>query len=80
MGKYELSPVDSYKERLKQIYDLFKIVYADYNMNRAEQKLALKYAIALGCAEEKAKKVIKKSVRIFGGIIDFDDYQKLIDD
>jgi len=37
-----------------------------------------KYAIGMGFTGEKADKVIERSVAIFGGKIDFDDYRYLV--
>lgn len=66
------------KQRLEYLYDLFKVVYADHYLNEAEQRLLNKYAVQLGFSEESAKEVVEKSIRIFGGEIDFEDYHLLL--
>ena len=47
-------------------------------MNSQEQKLVSRYAIELGYGEEKAKEIVEKSVKLFGGKIEFEDYELLI--
>ena len=76
--KYPLIPENSSLKRLELIYDLFKIIYADHDIEDAERKLILKYAIGLGCSNEKAQDVIKKSIKIFSGKLDFEDFHYLI--
>lgn len=75
---FPINPLNSSAERLEVIYDLFKIIYSDHYIDEAEQKLVLKYAISLGCQHDKAHELIEKSIKIFGGGIDFEDYKYLI--
>lgn len=77
-ANYQISPSNSAEERLERMYDLFKIVYADHHIDEPERKLVLKYAIALGYSNEKAQHVIQKSIRLFGGELDFEEYQNFI--
>lgn len=77
--KYPITSVSSKEERLQYIFDLFKMIFADHTMDDQEAKLIYKYAIGLGCSEAKAKEVIKKSIKIFNGDIDFEDYQYLVE-
>ena len=77
-ANYQISPSNSAEERLERIYDLFKIIYADNHIDDPERKLVLKYAIALGYSNEKAQQIIQKSIRLFGGELDFEEYQYFI--
>jgi uncharacterized tellurite resistance protein B-like protein len=77
----DIIPINSLNtsdERLEHIYDLFKIIYADNHIDKLEKKLVQKYAIGLGCSAEKATVLIEKSIKIFEGGIDYDDYEYLI--
>ncbi len=65
-------------ERLEYIFELFQMIYVDHEIDEPEAKLIYKYAIGLGCTETRAKDVIAKSIKIFGGGLDFEDYQYLI--
>ncbi|WP_378179869.1 TerB family tellurite resistance protein [Aquimarina sp. SS2-1] len=76
---YPVAFVSSKEERLQHIFDLFRMIYADHEIDEPESKLLYKYAIGLGCSETKAKEVIQKSIKIFSGNIDFEDYQYLIE-
>jgi uncharacterized tellurite resistance protein B-like protein len=78
LEKYSLSPPYTIKKRLEHLYGLFRVIYADHFMNAQERQLVLRYAIELGFSEEKAKDIIENSVRIFSGLIDFEEYWKLI--
>lgn len=77
-NKYPINPPSTSEERLERLYDLFKIVFADHDIDEEEMILLRKYAIGLGYKEEAADKLIKRSISIFGGRIDFDDYLYLI--
>lgn len=70
-------PVDSEK-RLERLYDLFRMIFADHIIDEEEMVLLKKYAIGLGFSGDSADKVIERSVAIFSGKIDFDDYLYLL--
>jgi len=76
--KYPIVAANSKEERLQHLFDLFKMIFADHFVDQQEMKLIHKYAIGLGCSEERAMKLIKKSIRIFQGKIDFEEYQYLV--
>lgn len=78
MEKYSLTPPYSAKKRIERLYDLFKIIYVDHYMNTEEQKLVSRYAIELGFENKRAKEVIEKSVKLFGGKITLEEYELLI--
>ncbi|NND14972.1 MAG: TerB family tellurite resistance protein [Eudoraea sp.] len=77
-NKYPLVPSNSFEERLERIHDLFRIIFADHNIDDDEMVLLKKYAIGLGFPDKKADRIIEKSVAIFTGRIDYDDYHLLI--
>lgn len=76
--KYAIDPQNSSKERLERLFDLFKIIFADNEVDDDEMVLLKKYAIGLGYPSDKADKIIGKSIAIFSGRIDFDDYLYMI--
>jgi uncharacterized tellurite resistance protein B-like protein len=77
-SNYPINPPSSKEERLEYLYDLFKMIYADHEIDEPEMNLIRRYAIGLGCSSGTAKEVIKKSIQIFSGKIDFEDYRYLI--
>lgn len=77
--KFPLEPMNSREERLERLHDLFRMIYADHYIDEGEIILIKKYAIGLGCNPKKAQEVIRKSIKIFGGNIDLEDYIFLMD-
>ncbi len=77
-NKYPFDPSNSLEERLERLHDLFRIIFADHDIDDEEMILLKKYAIGLGFPDKKADRIIEKSVAIFSGRIDFDDYLLLI--
>ena len=76
--QYPIMPINSCEERLKNIYDLFKIIYADHDIDAPEKFLIVKYAIGLGVPLNKAESIIERSIQIFEGNLNFDDYHYLV--
>lgn len=77
-NKYPIDPPVSSKVRFERLYDLFRIIYADYQIDDDELCLVKKYAIGLGFSSDGADSIIKRSVLIFSGKIDFEDYLYLV--
>lgn len=77
-NKYPLDPSNSEEERLERLYDLFRIIFADFDLDDDEMVRLKKYALGLGFPEKKANRIIEKSVAIFRGNIDFEDYHYLV--
>ena len=77
-NKYPIDPPSSSEKRLERLYDLLIIIFADHVIDNEEMVLLKKYAIGLGYTNEIADNVIEKSVAIFSGRIDFEDYVYLL--
>ncbi|OWW27139.1 hypothetical protein B4Q04_05550 [Zobellia sp. OII3] len=77
-NKYPIDPPHNSERRLERLYDLFRIIFSDHHIDEEEMLLLKKYAIGLGFTGEQADKVIEKSVAIFSGKIEFDDYIYLL--
>ena len=75
---YPITPSNSLEERLERLYDLFKLIYVDHHVDEEEMVLLKKYAIGLGFPVKKANHIIEKSVAIFSGRFNFDDYQYIL--
>lgn len=75
---YPIANVNSKEERLEHLFDLFKMIFADHEVDTEETKLIKKYAIGLGCVSGKIDGLIDRSIKIFSGDIDFEDYKYLI--
>jgi uncharacterized tellurite resistance protein B-like protein len=77
-NKYPIETPTSQEKRLERLYDLFKIIFIDHIIDEDELVLLKKYAIGLGFSGDKAEKLIQRSIDIFSGKIDFDDYLYLV--
>jgi len=77
-NKYPIEPPVNSEKRLERLYDLFRIIFSDHFIDDEEMVLLKKYAIGLGYSSEKANKLIERSIAIFSGRIDFEDYQSLL--
>ena len=77
-SKYPINPPNSADERLERMLDLFKMIFADHEIDEEERTLIEKYAIGLGYTEELAAKLIKRSIEIFNGGLDLEDYRYLL--
>ena len=76
--KYPINPPVSSEERLERLFDLFRIIFVDHVIDEEERALITKYAIGLGYRSESANLIIKRSIDIFSGKIDFEDYLYLL--
>lgn len=76
--KHPVMPQAKTDDRLERLLDLFKIIYSDHQIDEAELKLILRYAIQLGFSQEKAEEIISKTIKIFSGKIDLDQYKLIL--
>ena len=76
--KYPINPPNNTDKRLERMHDLFEMIFADHDIDDEEHHLVERYAIGLGYTEELAKKLIKRSITIYQGGLDFEDYRYLL--
>ena len=77
-GKYPINPPNDADRRLERMHDLFKMIFADHEIDDHERFLIEKYAIGLGYTAELAQKLIKRSIEIYSGGLDMEDYRYLL--
>ena len=77
-NKYPIDASHDAEKRLERLFDFFRVIYTDHGIDNEEMILVKKYAIGMGFTGEKADKVIERSIEIFGGKIDFEDYLYLL--
>jgi len=75
---FPINPHNNVQERLERLYDLLRIIFSDHEIDEEEMVLLKKYAIGLGFSGEASDGIIKRSVQIFSGKLDFDDYLYLL--
>ena len=77
-NQYPINPPNNKAERLERLYDLFKIIYADHEIDDEETRLIKKYIIGLGFDSSESELLLKKSSQLFSGRISQEDYTYLI--
>lgn len=75
---YPVTPPNNSEERIHWLHDLFKIVFADNLMDDVELKLLRKYATALGYNDADAEYIVNRSIEIFSGKLNLEDYRHLL--
>jgi len=78
-NKYPIEAPFEMEKRFERLFDLFRLIYSDHDIDEEEMALVKKYAIGLGFSAAKADKLIARSIDIFSGRIDFEDYLYLIE-
>ncbi len=77
--KFPMSPRNTLENRLQLLHDMFNIIFADNEIEEDEHQLLVRYATALGFSDKQAEKYIKRSIEIYTGGLDFEDYLYLLD-
>lgn len=75
---FPMNPPNSADERLERMHDLFEMIFADNEIDEEERSLVERYAIGLGYTEGLAQKLIKRSIDIYQGGLDLEDYRYLL--
>lgn len=78
-NKYPIESPLTHEERMERLYDFFRVIVSDFDMQKAQLHMVETYAIALGFSPAVAKKVVEKSIKIFSGQIDLQDYMYLME-
>ena len=76
--KFPINPPNSADKRLERMHDLFEMIYADHDIDDDERQLIERYAIGLGYTQKIASKLINRSIAIYEGGLDFEDYRYLL--
>lgn len=77
-SKYPINPPMDADRRLERMHDLFEMIFADHEIDEHEHTLILRYAIGLGYTAALASKLIKRSIEIYQGGLDMEDYKYLL--
>lgn len=76
--RYPIQKPTNSEKRLRRIFDMFKIIFADHKIDDEEREFIYEYATALGFSDNNIKKVIDRSIAMFSGKFDFEDYDHFI--
>ncbi|MBL4887207.1 MAG: TerB family tellurite resistance protein, partial [Flavobacteriaceae bacterium] len=75
---YPIIPPNAQEKRLERLHDLFKMIFTNHEIDDDVRLLIERYAIGLGYTSAVAQKVIRRSVQIFSGGLNFEDYKYLL--
>ena len=76
---FPLTGSNNVERRLERLHDLFKIIFADHEIDEEETELIKRYAIGLGFSSQASEGVIERSIQIFSGQLSFEDYRYLLE-
>jgi len=76
--KYSLEPTYNYDERIEQLYNLTKIIYADGHIDKNELKILKKAIVALGFPAKNADMIYETAVGLIVDEADLEDFNKAI--
>ncbi|MCM8570978.1 TerB family tellurite resistance protein [Gramella jeungdoensis] len=76
---FPLTGYNSIEKRLERLHDLFKIIFADHEIDEEEIELIKRYAIGLGFSSQASEGIINRSIQIFSGQLNFEDYRYLLE-
>jgi uncharacterized tellurite resistance protein B-like protein len=77
-NKYPVEAPFEMEKRYERLFDFFRLIYSDHAIDQEEMALVRRYAIGVGFSADKADAIIARSVAIFSGRVDFDDYLYLM--
>ncbi|MCR9265390.1 MAG: TerB family tellurite resistance protein [Flavobacteriaceae bacterium] len=77
-NKYPIETPHSGEKRYQRLFEFFQIIFSDHQIDEPERKIVERYAIGLGFSPKTANQIIDKSIAIFTGKIDFDDYHRIM--
>ena len=76
--KYSLEPTYSYDERIEQLYNLTKIIYADGRIDKNELKILKNAIVALGFPPKNTDIIYETAVGLIVDDADLEDFNKAI--
>lgn len=76
---FPITGSNNVERRLERLHDLFKIIFADHEIDAEETELIKRYAIGLGFSSQASEGIIERSIQIFRGQLSFEDYRYLLE-
>lgn len=77
-NKYPIETPHSGEKRYKRLFEFFQIIFSDHTIDEQERHIVEQYAVGLGFSPKKASELVDKSIAIFRGEIDFEDYHTIV--
>jgi hypothetical protein len=72
--KYPINPPYLYVERLERLYDLARIVHIDHHLGDKQERLLVKFALALGFTPGNVNYIVNKALTLIDKKVDSDTF------
>jgi hypothetical protein len=72
--KFPLNPPYLHIERLERLYDLVRIVHEDRHLGDMQEKLLIRFGLALGFSSEKVNHIVSKALVLVGEKVSLDTF------
>jgi uncharacterized tellurite resistance protein B-like protein len=72
--KYPINPPYLHVERLERLYDLAKIVHIDHHLGDIQEKMLVKFGLALGFTPGNVNYIVDKALALIDKKVDLDTF------
>lgn len=76
--KYPVPKSSDPSRRMRRLFEMFQIIFADHHIDDKEKEMIYQYAIELGFSSNYATKIIDKSIKLFTGKFNFEVYSTVM--
>jgi hypothetical protein len=72
--KYDINPPYLYVERLERLFDLGRMVHRDHHLGDKQEKLLIKFGLALGFTPGNVTYIVNKALKLIDKKVDIDNF------
>jgi ABC-type antimicrobial peptide transport system permease subunit len=72
--KYDINPPYLYIERLERLFDLGRMVHRDHQLGDKQEKLLIKFGLALGFTPSNVNYIVNKALVLIDKKVDIDNF------
>ncbi|CAN1558019.1 hypothetical protein MCETHM1_02494 [Flavobacteriaceae bacterium] len=72
--KYDINPPYLYVERLERLFDLGRMVHRDHQLGDKQEKLLIKFGLALGFTPSNVNYIVNKALILIDKKVDIDNF------
>lgn len=73
-SSHPVNPPNSYDQRLERMFDLARMVYADYHLGEKQKAMLERLGVGLGFSPANVPYVVDKSLKLVKAGVDLDTY------
>ena len=71
---HPVNPPNNYEQRLERMFDLARMVYADYHLGEKQKDMLERLGVGLGFSTANVNYVVDKSLKLVKAGVDLDTY------